>query len=662
MTVGRLSATVFKLELELKTLKSSQSAKPLQQMQNMHSSSDENIAAQLAALIRKAAAAQEAADSAQQQLSQATQAHAEQLAGAHAAVESSQQVLSHTSQSLTQLQQELAAARQGHCDQVALLQKQHADQVAELQQQHAEHLTAVKTGFCETLAVSAAELSEAKSSLVSTNEQHAKGLAELQKRFDSQLSAAGSKHAVMLAASHAELAAARQHNVQQWLDLDQSYKGKLAQPLHSPLPLRADPEPSAAVAQAYLLLPPAVAELSPAVAKLSPAVATHPSHEALFQTLTASSSLQAMTLKQHSSQVATATAHTEAQDVVADESECRLPRQSLTALEKQLALAQAGSLVHAGTSVGRFELVCRLKAAAQGNKHCWTATDHVQQMQQLMRSVAGAVHKQKQAEHKTAVIGDSLSMQQHAVASVSRAKEEHGSADNYPSDEDDLDDWTEEGAEDDSDADCARQTGSTNTAAGDSQSAWTISAGVTDCSSSFPKSHLLEMPDAASPEARIADASAIEHFRQGSSAEVQMSSRSFPAASVTVSTTAVEPCVINSHRPEHMVGAQARPAANPGISSVSDDAGCAAADYSCEATSACVADIASSLITGMHPSEENDLDDWTCDDDGAYAVCSCAVTSGGVVEAKSNSVFNDYPSDEDDLDDWTQEDDDTLFE
>ena len=127
------------------------------------------------------------------------------------------------------------------------------------------------------------ELSEAKSSLVSTREQHAKSLAELHKRFDSRLFAAESKHAVMLAASHAELAVARQHNIQQWLGLDQSYK-TIAQPLHSSLPHQAVPQHSAAVAQAYLQLPSAVAKhssagakLLPAVAELSSAVAEHPS-------------------------------------------------------------------------------------------------------------------------------------------------------------------------------------------------------------------------------------------------------------------------------------------------------------------------------------------------------------------------------------------------
>ena len=676
---GRLSATVFKLELELKSLKSSQGAKPLQQTQTMHAFSDENTAAQLAALIRKAAAAQEAADSAQQQLSQATQAHAEQLAGAQAAVESTQQELSHTSRSLTQLQQELAAARQGHADQVAVLQKQHADQVAELQQQHAERSAAVTTGFNEILAVAETELSESKSSFAFTKEQHAKSLAELQQCFDSQLATAESKRAVMLAASHTELAAARQHNIQLRLDLDQSYK-TIAQPLHSSPPHQAVPQHSSAVAQAYLQLssavakhPSAGAKLLPAVAKLSSAVAAHPSDEAPFQTSAASSSLKAMPPKQHGSQAAADTIHTAAQDVTAEASECTALRQSLTALEKQLAQAQAEILVHASTSVGRFELLCRLKAAAQGSQHYWTATDHVQQMQQLMQSVAGAVRNQKQADHTAAVAGGSQNSQQHAVTSASRAKEEHGSADDYPSDEDDLDDWTQEGADDDSDADYAVETGSMNTAAGASQNTWIISAGVRDCSSSncsssLPKLDLKKMPDAASPRAELADASAPEHARQGSFAGVdthssaQMSSRSLHAASVAVSTTAVDLDVVNSHPIEQLFGAQVKPAADPGMSSVSDDAGFAEGGHGCEVTCAGVADIDSSLVTGMHPSEENDLDDWTCDDDGAYAVCSCAVTSGDVVEARSSSVVNDYPSDEDDLDDWTQEDEDTLFE
>ena len=665
MTAGRLSATVFKLELELKSLQSSQDAKPMQQMQNIHSSSDENTAAQMAALIRKAAAAQEAADSAQQQLSQVAQAHAEQMAGAQVAVESTQQELNHTSQSLTQLQEELVTARQSHADQVAVLQQQLADQVAQLQQQHAEQLAAVKAGFSETLAVSNTELSEAKSSLACTREQHAKSLAELQKQCDSQVTDAERKHAVMLAASHAELAAtaARQHNIQQWLSLDQGYKNKLAQPqsLHSSLPLPAHPHHCAAVAQAY--------------SQLLSAVAKHPSDAAPFLHLPASSGLEAelMVLKQHSNQAAAAaTADTQARVVITGDSECTALRQSLTALEKQLSLAQAEV---SSTSVGRSELVCRLKAAEQGSKHCWTAKDHVQQTQQLMQSVAGAVHKQNQAYHTVAVSGDSQSTQQHAVTSASRAKEEHGSANGYPSDEDDLDDWTQEDGDDASDAASVQQIDSTGASVGDSQSTWTISAGVTDCSSSdcsssFPKPELQKMPDGASSRAEPAGSAAPQHARQGSFAELQISqsaqasSRSFAAASFAVSTTAAEPCVINSHPPECTFGSQVMPAANSDISSGSDDPGCAGRDCSCEVASAGVAEMDSSWVSDMHPSEENDLDDWTCDEDGACTKggCCCALTSGSVAEARSSSALNNYPSDEDDLDDWTQEDADTLFE
>lgn len=626
----------------------------------MQSSSDGNTAAQLAALIRRAAAAQEAADSAQQQLSQATQAHAQQMAGAQAAVESIQQELSHASQSSTQLQQELAAARQSHADQAVVLQQQHADQVAELQQQHAEQLAAVKTGFSGTLAVLQVELSEAKSSLTSTREQHAKSLTELQDCFDNQLAAADSKHAVMLAASHAELAAAKQHNIHQWLDMDQGYGVKLAQnqSLHSLNALRADSQRSAAVAQAS--------------SQLKSAVAEHSSNEVPFQHSAASSSIA--TLEQHSSQAA---ANGEAQVVTLGESAAL--RQRLTALEKQLALAQAEILVHASSSVGRFQLVCRLMAKAQGSKHRWAATDHVKQMQQLLQSVAGAVRKQRQADHTRVVADDSQGFQQHAVTRASRAKEEHGPAHGYPSDEDDLDDWTQEGYDDDSDADCAKEKDSTDTA-GNSQSTLAISAGVTNHSSSH-SSHSFSRYDHAqcvtnvssSDRAATAGTAAPEHASQGSCAEVcisssaQMSSRSFPAANVTVFTQAVEPDhVSNSRPPEQLLGAQAVPAANSGISSASDNAGWAKGDHSCEVTSAGVAKIDSSSVTEMHPSEENDLDDWTCDESDACANggCSCVVTSSTVAETKSSSVFNGYPSDEDDLDDWTQEDVDdvTLFE
>ena len=656
IAAGRLSATVFKLELELKSLRSSHGAKPLQPMQTMQSSSDQNSAAQMAVLIRKAAAAQEAADSAQQQLSQATRSHAQQMAGAQAAVESTQQDLRCTSHSLTQLQQKLAAARQSHADQAATLQQQHADQVAELQQKHAEQSAAIRAGCSGTLAALETALSEAKSSLASTREQHAKRLAELQQCFNNQLTAAASKHEVMLAASHAELAAARQHSVQQSLDLDQGSRDKLAQPqpLHSFHPLLADPQHSTAVAQVS--------------SQFASAAARRPPHEAFFQHLAASSRVQAklMTLEQGISQTA---ANAEAQAVTAGESECTTLRQRITALEKQLALAQAEILVHASTSVGRFELVCSLKAAAQGSKHCWTATDHVQQMQQLLQSVAGVVLKQTQADHTVAVAGDS---QQHAVTSATRAKEEHGSAGHYPSDEDDLDDWTQEGDDDDSDADCAKETDSADTAAGGSQSAWVISAGVTDCSSShsrssFPQCDQAQSVTDAAPSCRAETVGTAppDHVSQGSPAEVltsssaQMSRRSFPTAKCTVLATAVEPNVINS-QPEHTLGAQAMPAAKSGISSVSHDAGCTKGDHSCEVTGVGVAKIVSSSVTGMHPSEENDLDDWTCDEDDACAVggYSYAAINSTLAEIKSSSAPNHYPSDEDDLDDWTQEDDD----
>ena len=602
-------------------MKSSQDAQALQRMQSTHSSSPENAAAQLAALIRRAAAAQGAADSAQQQLSQATQAHVRQMADAWAVVKSTQQELGVASDSFTQLQQELVATKQSHADQVVVLQRQHADQVAVLQKQHTDQLEAFTTGFNERGAMSQAELSEVKSSLAVSNEQHAKSLAELQQHFDSTLAAADSKHALMLTTSQAELAAARQQNIQQWLVMEQRYKDT-PQVQHS----RNLPHPQShhfsALAQAY--------------SQPSSAEAKRPSDEAHFVQLSAMSSLQAelMPLKQHSSQAAAPTANSDAQGVTAGEFECTSLRQSLAALEQQLAAAQAEILVHASTSVGRFELVCRLTAAQQGTKHCWASSDHWQQMQQLIQGVAAAVGKKKQADSMKLVADDSQSTQQHAVTSACVAEAESSSVPNYyPSDEDDLDDWTQE--EDDSDAACTQQTDSTGATADNSHSilpVQPISSGDAYCTSSgFPQSDQQKLTDATT-KAQADGNEVDQHARQTS--------------------------VASSHAPEDASGAKLMPASNTGISSRSEDVGCATGGSSGVMIGAGVAQAESSCVD-CYPSEENDLDDWTCDEDAesAHESSSCVPKNAGVAEAKSSSVPNYYPSDEDDLDDWTCDED-----
>ena len=609
----------------------------------MHSSAAENTAAQMAALIRKAAAAQEAADSAQQQLCRIQQAHAQHMAGAQAAAESTQQELDLTFQSLSLLQQELATAKQSCAGQVVALQQHHADQVAELQQQHCEQLAAVKTSFSQTLAVSETELSEARSSLASTKEQHAKSLAELQQCCDSKPTAADSKHAVMLAASHAELAAAQQ----QWLDLDRACKTNLAQhhSLHSYHPLRADSSPFAPVDKVSQCW----AALSSPQAKL-------------------------MTLLQQRTAAAAASADCEAQGIAEGESECRALRQNVTALEEQLALAQAEILVHASTSVGRFELVCRLKAAAQGSEHCQTSSDDAQQMQQLIEGLAVAALKQKQADHTKGATCDSRSIQQHAVTNSSTTEEEPGSAYHYPSDEDDLDDWTQED-DAESDADCAQQTDNTSAVAAISQSTWTIAAGGTDCRSSYcssgnPRPDPQTVRDGSSSATRsenagTAVASAVDPTRaaQGNSAgrqvssSAQMPSSRFTAAGLAVSTTAEEPDIINSCSAKHTCSSDAMPADNAGIGSGNGNAASSSGDPCYHTPTAGMTNIVSGY---MYPDEENDLDDWTCNEDDASTsgetssgteTSDRAVTSSSVAETKSSSVLNDYPSDEDDLDD-----------
>lgn len=130
------------------------------------------------------------------------------------------------------------------------------------------------------------------------------------------------------------------------------------------------------------------------------------------------------------------------------------------------------------------------------------------------------------------------------------------------------------------------------------------------------------MPDAASSEAETADTSALEHAGQVQiRSAAHMSSRSFPAANVAVSTPAVEPGVIISHPPEQKPGGS--------------NAGCAKGGHSCR-------------CSGHNA--------------GASGSCSCVTTSDGVAEAKSDSVPNDYASGEDERDDWTQNGDDTLLE
>lgn len=167
----------------------------------------------------------------------------------------------------------------------------------------------------------------------------------------------------------------------------------------------------------------------------------------------------------------------------------------------------------------------------------------------------------------------------------------------------------------------------------------------------------------------VASAAASTHARQGSSAggqissSAQMSGTSFTAANFAVAPTLEEPENIDSYSSKHTCSALAMPAANPGISSGTGSAGYSTRDPCYQPPTAGPTNIVSGFVTDMYPDEENDLDDWTCDEDDAST--SGEASSGTVtsdIAVTSSGVPSDYPSDEDDLDDWTQNDDDAPLE
>lgn len=637
-----LSTKVFKLEMELKSVKASHDAQALHRMQKLHSISAENTAAQMAALIRKAAAAQEAADSleqqlthsnklhaqqmadaqtaveaTQQQLSHSTQVHAQQLADAQASVDSTQQELQRASQSLAQMQQELAAAR-----------RMHADCMAELQQEHAVQMATVTTGITNRMAIADSELSGVKASLTATTDQHAKSVAELQERRHSlthQFSAAGRKHAMMLAASHTELAEASQLNLQQWRSAEQGYEAEPTQhpPQHSHELPQTKPHHFTGLAQSYKVP--------------SASIAKCPSDWADYPHLVALPSRQAEhnSLNHHSSQAAALVADCEAQAASAGEGECRVVRQELTKLRGQLALAQAEILVHTSVSLVRQWLLdSKQYAAEQDPTHLWTDSDQWQQLQLHLHGVAVAVHKRQQADTETAA-GNSHSIHQHAVTDSSVADRD------YPSDEDELYDWTSNAGackEDDSDKACTPQTDSTRRAASNSQSIW-VSSAAEACSSSSSSSGRCPQSDVQTQTlADTADTMAPQHAEQASVNKEQISSSAaqMPCRSLLATDEAVcanmRPGLVNCRPPVDASGA------NTGSSST--EAGCTIKDGSCVTTSTAVAAATGSFVD-YYESEENDLRDWTCDEDA-----DCARGDGSCVP-------NHYLSDEDSLYDWT---------
>ncbi|KAL3149731.1 hypothetical protein ABBQ38_013557 [Trebouxia sp. C0009 RCD-2024] len=669
------SLTIYKLEMQLKSLKANQEAHAQQRTRTMQSSSTaaENTTAQMAALIRKAAAAQEAADSSQQQLEQSTQEHAQRIADAHAAVESTQQQLTHStqvhsqqmaatqaavdsmqqelqhaSQSLAQMQSELAAARQ-----------MHADHVAKLQQDNVVQMASVTADFTTRLAVADAELCDLKASLASTKDQHAQSLAELQQLSCSlrdQLSAADSIHAMMVVVLQAKLATA--NRLKRAIEKRGCKKCSPQRSSQHPIKLpQAEPQHFAGLVQAYTYL--------------LASIAKHPADFADYPDLVALSSSQAelIPISPHSTLPATPDADSDAPAATAAEAECRVLRQQLTALRERLALAQVEILAHANISVNCRMSSCLESAAGQDAEHCWTPSEALQQLQQQVHGVAVAVRKQHEADCIAAAPDHSRGLPQHAVTLDSVSKVDN----DYPSHEADLYDWTSE--QGDSDIICELQTGSTQTAASHSDStclSLTSSAGENGFSSgSSGRSDLQKLTgtdaDTTDPQDSLFFLPGVgeEQFRTSAA---QMRIRSFSAADVALcdtTTSAVGSC----QPPVDPSGA------NTGSIHSSTDAGSTTGSTtgstsgSTSEGSSCVA-MATGSFGEYYESEENDLDDWTRDEvevevvDKKYYPSdeddleNCTRDEVEVVDRKY------YPSDDDDLDDWTcaEEEDDSQSE
>ncbi|DBA85752.1 TPA: hypothetical protein ACH3X1_005313 [Trebouxia sp. C0004] len=195
---GRLSATVVQLEMEMKSLKASLSSESTQSLKKLLTATEENAAANVTALNRKAAAARELAESLRQEFSQATAQHAQQLS------ELLQQ-LTASLQKSTCLQQECADATQ-----------RHAQELADLQKQHAQMLTDTESGSQSRSSAVAAQhasvVSELQAQVAAAAQQHSDTSAQAQLRHKRQLAA---QRAISKQMSQHEVAMVRGYWMQQ---------------------------------------------------------------------------------------------------------------------------------------------------------------------------------------------------------------------------------------------------------------------------------------------------------------------------------------------------------------------------------------------------------------------------------------------------------------
>ena len=180
---GKLSATVFLLEMEVKSLKASLTSESTQSLQKLLTATEENAAVRVKDLNRKAVAARELAESLRQEFSQAAAQHAQQFSEL-------QQQLTASLQKSACLQQECADANQ-----------RHAQELAELQKQHAQVLTDMESTFQSRSSADAAThacvVSELQAQVAAAAQQHSDSSAQAQVRHKRQLAAQRAIHEKM---------------------------------------------------------------------------------------------------------------------------------------------------------------------------------------------------------------------------------------------------------------------------------------------------------------------------------------------------------------------------------------------------------------------------------------------------------------------------------
>ena len=208
---GKLSATVFLLEMEVKSLKASLTSESTQSLQKLLTATAENAAARVTDLNRKAVAARELAESLRQEFSQAAAQHAQQLSEL-------QQQLTASLQKSACLQQECADANQ-----------RHAQELAELQKQHAQTLADIESSFQSRSNADAAQhagvVSELQAQVAAAEQQYNGSSAQAHLRRSRQLAA---QRAIHMKMSQHEVTLVRGYWMQQEAAVKKDSKEALA--------------------------------------------------------------------------------------------------------------------------------------------------------------------------------------------------------------------------------------------------------------------------------------------------------------------------------------------------------------------------------------------------------------------------------------------------